>query len=100
MSGSDPKENKSGAAIWFLGIVAAIIVVGAMMQDKPIIIAAADNPPSISMPVTGFDSSRTSLDQRGMREQGPHEPARKSGSLAPFGQPGTQIYYGGWNVPQ
>jgi hypothetical protein len=99
MSGSDPKENRSGAAIWLLGLV-VVIVIGATMRDNPITIAAADDPPSISAPVTGFDPGRRSAHEQAMHEQGMHERVRKSDSLPPFGQPGTQIYYGGWNGPQ
>jgi hypothetical protein len=100
MSDSNPEQKKSGATIWLLGIVVVIIVIGATMQDRPIIIAAADNPPSISTPITGFEPSRMSQRELGMRERAMHEQGRKSGSPPPFGQPGTQIYYGGWNPSQ
>jgi hypothetical protein len=98
MSGSEQKEEKNGATIWLFGIVVVIIVIGATM--RPIVIAAADNPPSISTPVAGFDPSRRSMREQGIREQGIREQGRKSGFLPPLGQPGTQIYYGGWNPPQ
>jgi hypothetical protein len=89
MSGSEPKEKRRGAMIWFFGIV-AVIVFGVTMQDKPITIAASDNPPSISTPVTGSDASGTLM----------HERANNSGSRPPPIQPGAQIFYGGWSVPQ
>jgi hypothetical protein len=81
MSGSEPIEKNGRATIWFLAIV-AVIVFGTMLQDKPITIAASDNPPSISTPVRGFDAKQTS-----MYEQ-------------PLSQPGSQLFFGGWNEPQ
>jgi hypothetical protein len=105
MPDSIPEPKKGGATIWLLGSVFVIIVVGATVQERTIIIAAADSPPSISTPATGSEPSRTSQRELGMREQAIHEQAmheqgRKSGPPPPFGQPGTQIYYGGWNPPQ
>jgi hypothetical protein len=86
MSGSDP-EKHTNAPIWFAGAV-ALVAVGAAMQDRPITIAASDNPPSISTPVTGIDARRA------------QEQRTKSVSPPPGAQPGTQIFYGGWSVHQ
>lgn len=61
MSGSDLKEKQRRAPIWFLGIGVGAIL-GAVMQDKPITIAASDNPATISTPVTANDVSRTSIE--------------------------------------
>jgi hypothetical protein len=90
MSGSNSNEKRAGATIWLLGIFIVVIVFGALIQDKPINIAVSDNPPSISTPVAGTGAMRTS-----MREEGD-----KSRSSVPLTQPGTQIFYGGWTVPQ
>jgi hypothetical protein len=87
MSDSGPNEKHGSATIWFLAIL-VVGVVGAAMQDKPIVIAATDNPPSISTPVTGLDANRTSMQRT------------RSGSLPPPAPAGTQIFYGGWSVPQ
>jgi hypothetical protein len=84
MSGSEQEKPRS-ALIWCLGVAA--VVVGAAMQDRPITIAASDNSPSISTPVTGIDVRRA------------QEQRTKSASLPPGEQPGTQIFYGGWSVP-
>ncbi len=89
MSGSNPKEKNGRAMIWFLGTV-AVLMVGATMQDRPITIAASDNPASISTPVTGIVAS-----PRSMQEQ-----RTRSVSLPPPAQSGTQIFYGGWGVPK
>jgi hypothetical protein len=88
MSGSDPKEKQWRTPIWFLGVAVGAILV-AVMQDKPITIAASDNPPTISTPVTANDIGRTPIQQR-----------TRSESVAPSGPPGTQIFYGGWIVPR
>jgi hypothetical protein len=98
MSGSDPTEKKSGAMIWLLGIV-VVIVIGATMREKPITIAAGDDPPSISTPATGFDPSRTSMREQGAREQVMRSAGSRSGTV-PLGQPAPQLSYNGWSVPQ
>jgi hypothetical protein len=55
MSGLDPN-----ARIWF-SVIIALIVVGATMQNRPINIAASDNPPSISTPVDSFNEANRML---------------------------------------
>jgi hypothetical protein len=64
MSGSDAKGKYGAARIW-LSVIIALIVAGATMQDRPITIAASDNPPSISTPVKSFDGpNRMSMEER------------------------------------
>jgi hypothetical protein len=87
MSGSHQKQKRPGARIWFLGSI-AVVVFGIMMQAKPINIAARDNPPSISTLVGGFDEGNS----RSMHERGTAE--------TPPARPSTQLFYGGWTVPQ
>jgi hypothetical protein len=91
MSGPDPTEKKNGAMLWMLGI-AAVIVIGATMQDRPITIAAGDDPQSISTPVTGLDAKRTpKYEQR--------TPEMRSRPV-PLSEPPPRLSYNGWSVPQ
>jgi hypothetical protein len=63
VSGSEPKETYATAKIWF-AVCIALIVAGAMMQNRPATIAASDDPPSISTPVNSF---RARMRRRALR---------------------------------
>jgi hypothetical protein len=89
MSGADPSQKHARPMIWFLGIL-VLVVVGTMLRDKPINIAASDNPPSISTPVNSFnEANRMSMEERRV----------DIAPQIPDAQAGPQIFYRGGAVP-
>jgi hypothetical protein len=76
MSGADPSQKHPRPMIWFLGIL-VLVVVGTMLRDKPINIAASDNPPSISTPIDRFNEANATI----------HERRTKIGEKTPLAQP-------------
>jgi hypothetical protein len=87
MPGSEPNQEHPSGRIWYLGIIAALVF-GIMMQAKPINIAASDVSPSIS---DGFDEANSIST---------HQRRSKGGVDTLPAQPNTQLFYGGWTVPQ
>jgi hypothetical protein len=89
MSGSEPKGKYGVATIGFL-VVIAFVIVGATIQNRPITIAASDNPPSISTPVSSFiEADRKSMEER----------RATIGSSTPNAHEAPQIFYRGGAVP-
>jgi hypothetical protein len=89
MSGSDQNGKHQSATIWFLCII-AFILVAATMWDQPITVAASDNPPSISTPVKGFNEANgMSMGER----------RAAIDAQTPDVHPDSQIFYRGGNLP-
>jgi hypothetical protein len=89
MPDADPNQKHPRPMIWVLGVI-AVVVVGTLMRDKPINIAASDNPPSISTPIDRFNEANATI----------HERRTKIGEEAPLARPSTQLFYGGWTLPR
>jgi hypothetical protein len=89
MPGSESKGKYATAKIWF-AVCIALIVAGPTMKNRPITIAASDNPPSISTPVNSFnEANRMSMEERRV----------DIAPQIPDAQAGPQIFYRGGAVP-
>jgi hypothetical protein len=88
MSRSDPCGKYGAATIWALVIIA--LVIGSTLQNRPITIAASDNPPSISTPVNSFNRANLiSMEER----------RAAIGSQMTNAHAAPQIFYRGGSIP-
>jgi hypothetical protein len=95
MSASDPIEKHGNATVvTVLGIIGLIVCGTMMMRDRPITIAANDDPPRLSTPVDAFNAANRISNHEAKRASTAEQ---QTETEAPQAQP--EIFYRGWTVP-
>jgi hypothetical protein len=97
MSASDPNEKHGSATVvTVLGIIGLIVCGTMMMREKPITIAANDDPPRLSTPVEAPEAAKRASNNSAERASTTEQ---RSETEALQAQPESQIFYRGWTVP-